>query len=128
MNIRFLAVKFIRGRLFKAMFSLGCVLAIVWLTVSLVDLSSKKGVQSEQQTELNQVLAQNSDLKKKLDEAKTPEFVEKVAREQLGLVKPGESVVIMNTTPLRPSEAGFAGQANELENLPNWKKWWKLFF
>jgi len=55
----------------------------------------------------------------------SPEFIEEEARNKLNMAKPGETVVIL------PSNI------NELMNypkrqldpqLPNWKKWWNLFF
>lgn len=63
---------------------------------------------------------ENQELKKKLEFAQSPEFVEKQARDKLGLTKPGETVVI-----LPPLEAT---QTAVVENLPNWKKWLQLFF
>lgn len=61
-------------------------------------------------------------LKEKLFYVKTNKFVEEEAREKLGMVKGGEYIVIAPTsTPLNHEKI-------TIDNDPNWKKWWKLFF
>ncbi|MDP3998938.1 MAG: septum formation initiator family protein [bacterium] len=62
----------------------------------------------------------NQELNKKLEFSQSTDFIEKQAREKLGLTKPGETVVIMT-----PQEAT---SSSAIEILPNWKKWWNLFF
>ena len=64
----------------------------------------------------------NEELKVKLQEAQSREFIEKIARDKLGLAKEGETVVI-----LPPSEPEVTKSAEE-KIIPNWQKWWKLFF
>ncbi|HBT20673.1 MAG TPA: hypothetical protein DEA47_04865 [Peptococcaceae bacterium] len=44
-----------------------------------------------------ELLAEQKKLKEEIEKVKSPEYVEKLAREQLGLVKPGESLVITKT-------------------------------
>ena len=51
------------------------------------------------------------------------EYTEKVARNTLGLVKEGESIVIL---PGAGSRSG--GPPSETERTVNWQKWWGLFF
>lgn len=62
----------------------------------------------------------NHNLKKKLDFVQSPFYIEQEARNKLGLSKPGETMVI-----IPPSEAT---QSVVFEALPNWKRWWRLFF
>lgn len=54
-------------------------------------------------------------------------LVEKEIRDQLGLAKPGELVVVL------PNQEGlYNDQLADTEEIgleePNWQKWWKLFF
>ena len=50
--------------------------------------------------------------------------MERMAREKLGLVKEGETIVIMKNEKLK-----MTNEEQEVEeNSPNWKKWWGLFF
>lgn len=55
--------------------------------------------------------------------ASNPNFLEKVSRDQLGLSKPGEEIIIIpgdllkDNTPVIPPD-----------NTPNWRKWRRLIF
>ncbi len=53
------------------------------------------------------------------------EFIEEEARNKLGFSRPGETVVI-----LPPNIPQILGREEEkpAEEIPNWKKWFKLFF
>lgn len=64
----------------------------------------------------------NQFLKEKLLYVKTDQFVDKEAREKLGLTKKGEYFVIApSSTPLNQERI-------VIDNRPNWRKWWELFF
>lgn len=64
----------------------------------------------------------NQFLKEHLFYVKTNQFVEKEAREKLGMSRPGEFIVIAPTsTPLNHEKI-------EIDNKPNWRKWLELFF
>lgn len=53
-------------------------------------------------------------------------FVEKVAREELNLIKPGEIAVIV-LSPQYPPTSERKREASTMP-LPNWRRWWDLFF
>lgn len=60
-------------------------------------------------------------------------YIEKIAKQNLGLVNPGESVIIIPNEKIDAS--GIVGGVNEGEDenegyseLPNPEKWWKFFF
>jgi cell division protein FtsB len=89
---------------------------------SVITLSQKKGIIAERQQVLSQLQTKNKQLQEELQEATSPAFVEQEARNKLGLVKEGETVVIMNK-----SNPSADGQKN-LQALPSWKQWWSLFF
>ncbi len=61
-------------------------------------------------------------LKQQLYYSNTQEFVEKEAREKLGMLKPGEHIV------LAPSSKNKNKKVAVVDSSPNWSKWWKLFF
>lgn len=54
---------------------------------------------------------------------KTDEFVEGQAREKLGMVKPGEHIILAPQT-----SSNSANDNKNDENIPNWEKWKRLFF
>lgn len=98
-------------------------LLIVNLTRSISQLVKSWEKVDQVKKETVMIQKKNEELKVKLQEAQSREFIEKIARDKLGLAKEGETVVIL---PVRPPEAD-SGQAPH-ENIPNWQKWWKLFF
>lgn len=90
--------------------------------VTIVELLQREkiiGIKSEQLATLER---ENEALHKKLEEVNSVSYTEKIARDKLGLVKDGETIVIMDT-----DDRGEISSKIE-ENLPNWRKWWKLFF
>ena len=52
----------------------------------------------------------------------TPYYLEKVARDELHLSKPGETVVIVPDSQQIGDSAN--QQPQEAKERPNWKKWW----
>lgn len=77
---------------------------------------------SETQLQVEEARRENARLKQQLSDVQTPEFIEREAREKLGLGREGETVVIVPETG--GSEAGPSGQ---MEQLPHWKQWWNLY-
>lgn len=63
--------------------------------------------------------AENQELKKRLAEVQSPEFIEKEAREKLGLGKPGEEIVVLPEVPIVPAMPAMPES--------NWRKWWKVY-
>ncbi len=74
---------------------------------------------------LAKVKSDNEVLKQKLSQSQTPEFVEREARDKLGLVKEGEVVILMDTPGVANSGQGAQEQG---DTIPKWKQWWRLFF
>lgn len=70
-----------------------------------------------------EVLAQENEkklLQERLKYVQTDEFVKEQAREKLGMVQIGETVIILSEEQK---------QENTTEAVkPNWEKWWDLFF
>jgi len=90
---------------------------------TIVDLWHRRDIMQERQVELNRKIEDNARLTKELKEIGSEEYTEKVARNTLGLVKDGESIVIL---PGAGSRSG--GPPSETERTVNWQKWWGLFF
>ena len=94
---------------------------IVNLTRSIFELVRAGDKIKEAESGAAQLQFKNDELKKRLAEVQSPKYLEKIAREKLGLAKKGEVVVIL--PPYQPPSPPAGG-----ENLPNWKKWLRLFF
>lgn len=113
-----------------------CLLIGLYLIVSfsrdLWNLSQKEGQIQKANLRLEKLENQNQELEKKAQEVQAPEFIEKEAREKLGLAKEGETVVILPENfeqALRQSQGKLElSSDNSSDDLMNWERWWKLFF
>lgn len=100
------------------------VIIIIGLYRSVSDLWVKRSIFFERQNVARELQEENEQLKRRLEEVHTPFFVEKEAREKLGMVREGETVVLMDVG--KNEEEGRIGRGEEM--VPNWKQWWQLFF
>lgn len=105
----------------------------IWIAIRLAyttyDVWKRRDVVKERQTELNRATTENSNLKRQLEEIQSPDFIEKEARDKLGLVKSGESIVLLST-PIptgKPLDMGNTSTKSD-SLIPIWKQWWKIFF
>ncbi|MBP1760631.1 MAG: hypothetical protein H6Q64_173 [Firmicutes bacterium] len=78
------------------LFISGLVCIVLLVTIiprgkTILELSAQKRELKKQKVELQQV---NREYQKKLEQLKTPEEIERLARERLGMVKNGEKVII----------------------------------
>jgi cell division protein FtsB len=78
------------------LFISGLVCIVLLITIiprgkTILELSAQKRELKKQKVELQQL---NREYQKKLEILKTPEEVERLARERLGMVKDGEKVII----------------------------------
>ncbi len=101
-----------------------CMFTSFGLIRTLYDGIQKYGIVTDRQRELEAVQAENQRLKAAVAFADTPEFVEQEARNKLGLVKEGETVVLIGS----PAASVSIHSLSEGSNKPNWRLWWELFF
>lgn len=116
-----------RGNIFKSrlvslIILVVCLFLIVNLTRSVWQLWQAGDKVKEEEEKVTETELKNEELKKKLSEVQSPKYLEKIARDKLGLAKEGEVVVVLPSPQPTTSR-----QVND-ENLPNWKRWWRLFF
>ena len=90
---------------------------------TIVDLWHRRDIMQERQAELTKKTQDNARLSQQLKEIGSEEYTERVARDTLGLVKDGESIVIL------PGLGSRRGKGDiESARILNWQKWWGLFF
>lgn len=95
------------------------------LVRSIYTLWNKQDLLVKAEKNLEVKKKENEELKKQLVVVKSPDFVEKEARNKLFMVKPGESQIVIPEDLLKASESA----KQRVQDLrPNWKKWWDLFF
>lgn len=83
---------------------------------------SKKGEIAKENLLLE--MKKNKELKQKLAEVKSRDYIEETARNKLGLSKKGEIIVIL---PEKIQVLKMENKKPEKEES-NWKKWQKIFF
>ena len=88
--------------------------------LSITHLIDTEGTVRTLRTQLTDEKKENSFLKQRLSYVKSNDFVEKEAREKLGLVRDSEQPVFLSPPSVAPHE-------KMIEDVPNWKKWAKLF-
>lgn len=87
------------------------------------------------QQRIEQLKQENRRLSRELDYLKSDEYIEKVAREELGLVRPGDVPVVIvppdgqrvqSTLPI-PTPTPSPTPSPERRSIPNWQRWLALF-
>lgn len=76
---------------------------------------------------LHNLEVKNKELKAQLEEVSTPDYIEKQARDKLGLAKEGETLVVIPEGKIK-QVLGLQKETIRDERLPNWLGWMRLFF
>jgi cell division protein FtsB len=95
------------------------------LVRSIYNLSQKQDLVVDAEKDLIAQIQENERLKSELAFVESEEFVEEMARNRLLLIKPGEQEVIVPEELIKGTSSP---SAKLQEEIPNWKKWWELFF
>lgn len=116
----------------RRLFQWGILLIGVLLAVSLVnsvfsELKVKNEINSQQER-LEELKNKNQELKTNLEAVKSDAFIEKIARDKLGLAKEGETVVVLPSEEILKQISPQSKEEEESLPDPNWKKWLKVFF
>lgn len=89
---------------------------------TIINLWARRGIVREREQELRNLQQENRSLEGELQDIRGEAYVERIARDKLGMVREGESIVLL------PNARDDLGKGDSALNLPNWKKWWNLFF
>lgn len=102
------------------------ILILVYNLLTHIMEATKSGERLSQAAEMVYKLqVQNKSLKEKLADIQSPESMEEIARDKLGLSKKGETVVVIPEEKLKLVLG--ASQSAQIR-LPNWLGWLKVFF
>ncbi len=103
------------------------VLLIAYNLVVQITQAIKSGERlSEATDKVYKLQVQNKELKKKLSDIQSSDFIESQARDKLGLSKKGETLVIIPEQILNLVLG--ASSSAQTTRLPNWLGWLKVFF
>jgi cell division protein FtsB len=109
-------------RLLKYFIFFGCSVVIIKFSrniLHLLKIGEEVKIAEQKLLELKQ---KNQGLKVKLDYYQSDGFVEEEARNKLNMARSGESIVIL------PPDLGKKLASPDHPDLPNYRKWWRLFF
>lgn len=104
----------------------GVLLTITRGVARLVSSGDRVNVARERLAEAKRT---QEELREKLLDINSDYYREKTARDQLGLARPGETVIVLpDEELLRRLSPRLLEEENNKPADPNWKKWVKLFF
>jgi len=116
-------MRIIRSRGFKLILLLASLVVVATSPRSLIEMWQRRDILKERQEVWDKLAAENEALKRELVEAQTPEYIEEVAREKLGLIREGETIILMPNDKIQ-----MTNENANTEDIARWKKWWRLFF
>jgi cell division protein FtsB len=110
-------------------------LLIINLSRSIYDLSQKNRIVEEAEEQVKKAETENAKLREQYREVRKEEYIERIAREKLGLGKEGEVVVVLpNNDKIRNSKFAVPAGRQEIRKereekteVPVWKQWVELF-
>ena len=80
-------------------------------------------------TEVLQLREQNIQLQQQIEQARTDTAIETIAREQLGLIRPGDHPLVFVSDSTQPAPAPAPAPAAPAgPPAPVWRQWWDYFF
>ncbi len=89
---------------------------------TIVELWRRRDIIHVREQELTRLQKDNAEMEVRLKDMKSEAYVEKVARDQLGMIKEGETIVML------PESASSSGMNDLSVQEANWRQWWSLFF
>jgi cell division protein FtsB len=113
--------------------SVGLVAISCWMLAGLIGQVLTSAQIDRQQRELKvdiaRIEAENADLKRQLTYAESPAYAEQVAREQLGMAREGDTVILPtfpDTTPVSITATAIPVPTPVVQ--PNWRGWQEALF
>lgn len=102
------------------------ILIVIYNLLTQIMEATKSGERLSQAAEVVYKLeTKNKALKQQLAQVQSPQSLEEIARNKLGLSKKGETVVVIPDNKLK--EVLGASQSAQIK-LPNWLGWLRVFF
>ncbi|MBX4205750.1 septum formation initiator family protein [Candidatus Microgenomates bacterium] len=109
----------------------GAIFIGILLTITLIRnilvISSANQKMQNLKKEIVDINIKNENLKKQIQISSTEEFKEQQARDKLGLVKEGETIIVLPETEILKKFSPKIEEEQETLPEPNWKKWLNLF-
>lgn len=103
------------------------VLVISSLVRGVISIKKSNDKIEEERKKVEEEQTRNDELRKQLQEVNSQSFTEQVARDKLGLAKPGETILVLPDKEVLRKLAPHIEEEQDSLPDPNWKKWLKLF-
>jgi len=84
--------------------------------------------ESSLQGEVKELQLENEQLETAIRQLSTDEALEKLAREELGWTKPGETGIVVVPKDANADRSAREAASKRRDDLPIWRRWWDLFF
>jgi len=108
------------------------ILVVVFFASSVASSVKKSGEIAKnverKKEELTQLKKEQERLKAELERVSSEEYVEKQIRDNLGMSRAGELIVVLPDPEIVKKFSPIVAQEEEVLPDPNWKKWLNLFF
>lgn len=101
-----------------------CLFISIGLLGSIIGHLQRRDVVGERRQVLQGAQKRNQELNDRLREATSAAFIEKQAREKLGLARAGDTIILLQS-PIQTPESQ---EGRGVVHVSRWKSWWKLFF
>jgi len=109
-------------RIFRFLLLAILIMAITSLSQRTADLVGRAKKWQEEKKNLAQIEKENEELRAYLDYVESDSFLEKEARNSLGMSKEGEMMIVLPQEEEVKAETAFSPPS------PVWRQWWELFF
>lgn len=109
-------------RIFRFLLLAILIMAIISLSQRTADLVGRAKKWQEEKKNLAQIEKENEELRAYLDYVESDSFLEKEARNSLGMSKEGEMMIVLPQEAEAKAETAFSSPS------PVWRQWWELFF
>lgn len=111
------------NRFVRLTFLIVSILMCVGLLRSILENFQRTDLVGQRQLALQEEEQKNATLRDQLRNATSAAFIEEEARNKLGLVRQGDTVVFLSNPS--PNETL---PEQKISNLTRWQQWWSLFF
>lgn len=89
---------------------------------TIYELKQQQNVLKTSARELEKIQGENVALERTLQDMQSDSYVERIARDKLGMVKEEETIVILD------NPESITQNLESGKDVSNWRKWWGLFF
>lgn len=107
------------------------VFVVILLISTIRNINSVRNIQSQVESEKQKVAkmqVENAQIQAQINQAQSADYIEKQIRNELGLSKPGEAIVVLPDADTIRKLAPVTPIEEDTLPDPNWVRWEKLFF